>query len=147
MDLSGAFQCIMHSLFPHAQIICDRFHYVRLVGQNFIQSRLDACSFLHYQSLAKSIKRQLRLFYKYRKDLDNEKAWYDFHLRKYFTCASYIDYLYMFDEKRNDEGCDDNTMFDSLVILELLDNYEIYQDLLKLIHENHNDYKKIKQLA
>lgn len=36
MDLSGAFQCIMHSLFPHAQIICDRFHYVRLVGQNFI---------------------------------------------------------------------------------------------------------------
>ena len=73
MDLSGAFQCTMHFLFPHAKIICDRFHYVRLVGQNFIQSRLDACSFLRYQPLAKSIKKQLRLFYKYRKNIDNEK--------------------------------------------------------------------------
>lgn len=33
-------------------------------------------------------------------------------------------------------------MFDSLVILEILDNYEIYQNLLKLIHEKHNDYKR-----
>lgn len=49
MDLSGAFQCIMHSLFPHAQIICDRFHYIRLVGQNFIHSRFDAYSFIRYQ--------------------------------------------------------------------------------------------------
>ncbi|MFR1297269.1 MAG: hypothetical protein ACLSBH_18550 [Coprobacillus cateniformis] len=57
----------MHSLFPHAQIICDRFHYIRLAGQNFIQSRLDACSFLHDKPLAKSIKRNLRLFYKYKK--------------------------------------------------------------------------------
>ena len=68
----------MHSLFPHAQIICDRFHYIRLAGQNFIQSRLDACSFLHDKPLAKSIKRNLRLFYKYKKDLDNDKTWYDF---------------------------------------------------------------------
>lgn len=142
MDLSGPFYCIMHSLFPHAQIICDRFHYVRLAGQNFIQSRLDACSSLRYQPLAKSIKRQLRLFYKYRKDLDNEKTWYDFHLKRYFTCASYIDYLYDLSERRNDKDCDDKTMFDSLVILEMLDNYEIYQNLLKLIHEKHNDYKK-----
>ena len=108
----------MHSLFPHAQIICDRFHYVRLAGQDFIQSRLDACSSLRYQPLAKSIKRQLRLFYKYRKDLDNEKTWYDFHLKRYFTCASYIDYLYDLSERRNDKDCDDKTMFDSLVILE-----------------------------
>ena len=33
-------------------------------------------------------------------------------------------------------------MFNSLVIMELLINYEIYQNLLKLIHEKHNDYKK-----
>lgn len=142
MDLSGAFQCIMRSLFPHAKIICDRFHYVRLVGQNFIQSRLDACSFLRYQPLAKSIKRQLRLFYKYRKNLDNEKTWYDIHLKRYFTCASYIDYLYDLSERRNNKDCDDSTMFDSLVIMEMLDNYEIYQNLLKLIHEKHNDYKR-----
>ena len=129
-------------LFPHAKIICDRFHYVRLVGQNFIQSRLDACSFLRYQPLAKSIKRRLRLFYKYRKNLDNEKTWYDIHLKRYFTCASYIDYLYDLSERRNNKDCDDSTMFDSLVIMKMLDNYEIYQNLLKLIHEKHNDYKR-----
>lgn len=33
-------------------------------------------------------------------------------------------------------------MFDSLVIMEMLDNYEIYQNLLKFIHEKYNDYKK-----
>lgn len=142
MDLSGAFYSIMRSLFSHVQIICDRFHYVRLAGQNFIQSRLDACSFLHCQPLAKSIKRQLRLFYKYRKELDNEKTWYDFHLKKHFTCASYIDHLCDLVERRNNKDCDHSTMFDSLVILEMLNNYETYQNLLKLIHEKHDDYKK-----
>ena len=141
MDLSSSFYCIMHSLFPHAQIICDRFHYIRLAGQNFIQSRLDACSFLHDKPLAKSIKRNLRLFYKYKKDLDNDKTWYDFHLERYFTCASYIDYLYTLSERRNKDNCHHNTMFDSLIIMEMLDNYEIYQNLLKLIHEKHDDYK------
>ena len=77
-----------------------------------------------------------------RKDLDNEKTWYDFHLRRYFTCVSYIDYLYELSERRNNKDCDDNTMFDSLVILEMLDNYEIYQNLLKLIDEKHSDYKR-----
>ena len=30
MDLSGAFRSIMHALFPNAQIIADKFHYVSI---------------------------------------------------------------------------------------------------------------------
>lgn len=127
MDLSGAFRSVMHSLFPNAQIICDRFHYVRLAGQNFVQARLDACLKLDNESLARSIKRHSRLFYKYYPKLDDEKEWYDYHLKTYFTCRSYIDYL---------------KEMDNTVIEELIENYNIYQNLLKLIHEKHSNYKE-----
>ena len=132
MDLSGAFKSIMHALFPNAQIICDRFHYVRLVGQNLVKARLDACSKLTDQSLAKSIKKQSRLFYKYYDDLDDTKEWYCYHLKKYFTCKSYIDNLVDIIEMGNT---------DSPIIESFYDNYEIYQNLLKLIRERKDDYK------
>lgn len=126
MDLSSSFYRTMHSLFPHVQTICDRFHYIKLASQNFIQSRLDACSSLHGKSLAKPIKRNPRLLYKYKKDLDNDGTWYSFYLKRYFTCASYIDHLYTPNKRKNKDNCHRNTMFDSLIITEMLGNYEIY---------------------
>ncbi len=86
MDLSGAFRSIMHALFPNTQIIADKFHYVRLVRSNLVQTRLDACDHISYSSLAKSIKRHLHLFDKYEEDLNDEKEWYCYHLKKNFTC-------------------------------------------------------------
>lgn len=127
MDLSGAFRSVMHALFPNAQIICDRFHYIRLAGQNLVQARLDACSNIDNEPLAKSIKRQSRLFYKYYPKLDDNKEWYDYHLKTHFTCKSYIDYLKEMDDKS---------------ISQFIDNYNIYQNLLKLIHEKHDNYKE-----
>lgn len=125
MDLSGPFKSIMHSLFPNASIIANRFHYVKLFGECLRRSRLDTCSSMKDERMAKSIKRNLHLFDKYRKKLDDEKEWYDYHLKKHFTCQSYIKYVFDHDET------DD-----------FYESYKIYQNLLKLIHERHNNYKE-----
>lgn len=125
MDLSNPFRCIMHRIFPKAVIIADRFHYVKLFSEGLRRSRLDTCSSLDDVCLARSIKHNLHLFDKYRKDLDDQKKWYDRHLRKYFTCRSYVEYV--FDQEDMDS---------------FHESYKIYQNLLKLIHEEHDDYKK-----
>lgn len=125
MDLSNPFRCIMHRLFPNASIIADRFHYVKLFCECLRKSRIDTCSSLKDDKLAKSIKRNLHLFDKYRKKLDNKKEWYDRHLKKHFTCESYVEYVF------EQDGTDD-----------FYKSYIIYQNLLKLIHEKHNNYKK-----
>ena len=142
MDLSNAFKSTMHSLFPHAQIICDRFHYARLAGTNLVQARLDACSSLDDSSLAKSIKRQSRLFYKYYDDLDDKIEWYDYHLKTHFTCRSYIDNLIEIIEKGDHKNASEEEKKTASIINEFHDNYMIYQNLLNLIREDHDDYKK-----
>lgn len=94
MDLSNPFRCIMQRLFPNASIIADRFHYVKLFGECLKRSRLDTCSSLKDEKMAKSIKKNLHLFDKYRKDLDDQTEWYDRHLKKYFTCRTYVEYIF-----------------------------------------------------
>lgn len=125
MDLSGAFRSVMHALFPNAVIIADKFHYVKLVRSHMVQARLDACHEMKNKSLAKSIKKELHLFDKYEDDLDDEKEWYCHHLKKYFTCKSYIEYISEQEETQ-----------------EFYENYRIYQGLLKILHNPHKDYKK-----
>jgi len=125
MDLSGAFRSIMHTLFPNATIIADKFHYVKLVRSSMVQARLDTCHELKNKSLAKSIKKKLHLFDKYENDLDDKKEWYCHHLKRYFTCKSYIEHVFKFEETQ-----------------EFYENYRIYQDLLKILHNPHSDYKK-----
>ena len=125
MDLSNPFRCIMQRLFPNASIIADRFHYVKLFGECLKRSRLDTCSSLKDEKIAKSIKKNLHLFDKYRKDLDDQTEWYDRHLKKHFTCRTYVEHIF---EQDGTDG--------------FYQSYMIYQNLLKLIHEKHNDYKK-----
>ena len=125
MDLSGPFLSIMHSLFPNADIIADKFHYVKLFNECLRRSRIDTCSSMKDKKLSQSIKRNLHIFDKYRKHLDDKNEWYDFHLKKYFTCKSYIEYIFTHEET----DC-------------FYESYKIYQNLLKLIHEKHSDYKK-----
>lgn len=125
MDLSGAFRQIMHRMFPNAIIVADKFHYVKLARTNMTASRLETCAEMEDQALARSIKRNLHLFDKYRKNLDETRAWYDRNLRKHFTCKNYIEYVF---ER------DDTQAFH--------ESYEIYQSLLKIIHEPCDDYKK-----
>lgn len=125
MDLSNPFRTIMHNLFPHATIIADRFHYVRVFGDGLRRSRIDTCSTMKNKKLARSIKRNLHLFDKYQKDLNDSAEWYDRHLKKYFTCRSYVEYV--FEQEETDS---------------FYESYQIYQGLLKLIHEKHNDCKK-----
>ena len=125
MDLSGAFRSIMRTLFPNATIIADKFHYVKLIRSNMVQARLDACHEMKNKSLAKSIKKELHLFDKYEEDLDDKKEWYCYHLKRRFTCRSYIEHIFQFEETQN-----------------FYENYRIYQDLLRILHKPHNDYKK-----
>ena len=124
MDLSNAFRCIMKSLFPNADIIADRFHYVRLFGDGLARCRIDTCASLTNTRLAKSIKRNLHLFDRYHKNLNNTKTWYDRHLNMYFTSHSYIEYIFEQDETE-----------------EFKKTYNLYQRLLSLIHEKHKDKK------
>lgn len=125
MDLSGPFKNIMHSLFPNASIIADRFHYVKLCSEHLRRCRIDTCASMTNEKLAKSIKKNLHLFDKYKKNLDYQSEWYDYHLKKYFTCQSYIGYVFEQEETHI-----------------FYESYLIYQNLLKLIHEPHQDYKK-----
>lgn len=126
MDLSGAFLSIMKSLFPHAHIIADKFHYVRLVRQSMVQSRLDTCRHINNQVLSHSIKKNLHLFDMYEKKLNHKKVWYSYHFKRHFTCQSYIDYV-----------------FDQEETQEFYENYRIYQNFLKILHESHHDYKTV----
>lgn len=91
-----------------------------------VNSRLNTCSSLKDRALAKSIKKNLHLFDKYQKNLDNEKQWFDHHLKKYFTCQTYIEYIFDLEETE-----------------EFYKNYKIYQDFLKIVHEPHSSYKDI----
>lgn len=125
MDLSNAFRSIMHALFPNAMIIADRFHYVRIFTECLRKSRLDTCASLNNDALSKSIKRNLRLFDIYKKNLDDKKEWFDRNLKKTFTSKEYVEYIF---EQNGTE--------------EFYECYKIYQNLLKLIHEKHKDYKE-----
>ena len=125
MDLSNAFRCVMKSLFPKAMIIADRFHYVKLFNESLSKCRVDTCSKIRNQKLAKSIKRNLHLFEKYKKNLNDKKEWYDRALNRHFTSKNYIEYVF---------EQDDMELFK--------ETYDIYQSLLKLIHEKHDDKKK-----
>lgn len=124
MDLSNAFRSIMHSLFPNAKIVADRFHYVRIFAECLRKCRLDTCASLNNDALSKSIKRNLRLFDMYRKNLDDKKEWFDRNLKKTFTSKTYIEYIFEQDGTEEFYEC-----------------YKIYQNLLKLIHGRHKDYK------
>lgn len=73
MELSGAFHSIMHSLFPHAQIIVDKCHYTRLIRENMVQARINCCKNLKNDSLSKLIKRNLHLLANIKKDLMKRK--------------------------------------------------------------------------
>lgn len=124
MDLSNAFRSIMHSLFPNAKIVADRFHYIRIFAECLRKCRLDTCASLNNDALSKSIKRNLRLFDMYRKNLDDKKEWFDRNLKKTFTSKTYIEYIFEQDGTEEFYEC-----------------YKIYQNLLKLIHGRHKDYK------
>ena len=125
MDMSGPFRALMKALFPNAVIICDRFHYIKLFREHMNRSRIDTCNTLSNDKLARSIKRELHLFDKYSGDLDERKVWFDRHLKRHFTCRTYIEYI--FEQPETEE---------------FYENYKIYQSLLKLIHEPQSDYKK-----
>lgn len=51
---------------------------------------------------------------------------FDHHLKKYFTCQTYIEYIFDLEETE-----------------EFYKNYKIYQDFLKIAHEPHSSYKDI----
>ena len=125
MDLSGAFHSIMHSLFPQAQIIADRFHYTRIVRENMVQARINCCKNLKDDSLSKLIKRNLHLFDQYKERLNEKKAWYYPYFKKHMTNKQLVEAILEL------ESCE-----------ELKINYDIYQDFLKILNEPHNDYKK-----
>lgn len=59
------------------------------------------------------------------KKLDDKYEWYDRHLKRRFTSKDYIQYVF--------EQHDTEVFYES---------YNIYQKMLTLIHENHNNYKQ-----
>lgn len=59
------------------------------------------------------------------KKLDDKYEWYDRHLKRRFTSKDYIQYVF--------EQHDTEVFYES---------YNIYQNMLTLIHENHNNYKQ-----
>ncbi len=127
MDLSGPFKSIMTALFPKAVIIADKFHYVRLVGDNLTQARIQFCKKIHkdHETLSKLIKRNLHLFDRYYKELGNKKENYIPYFKKYLTNKQLVEAILEL------EICE-----------EFKENYDIYQNFLKILHEPSNDYKK-----
>lgn len=125
MDLSGAFQSIMHALFPNAKIIADKFHYTRLVRENMVQARISCCKQLKDDSLSKLIKNNLHLFDQYKERLHTKKAWYRPYFKKYMTNRQLVEAILEL------ESCE-----------ELQINYDIYQNFLDILNKPNSDYKK-----
>lgn len=125
MDLSGAFQSIMHALFPNAKIIADKFHYTKLVRENMVQARINCGKQLNDDSLSSLIKKNLHLFDQYKERLHTKKAWYRPYFKKHMTNKQLVEAILEL------ESCE-----------ELQINYDIYQDFLDILNKPNSDYKK-----
>ena len=73
MDMSSLFKSLAKSTFPHAQIVADRFHYVRLVDFAFERVRKSEQQLFESQR-RKYFKRSKRILMKRRETLNPDQA-------------------------------------------------------------------------
>ena len=91
MDMNAAYQCFIHEVFPHAQIIIDRFHIVQLLGRALDQARIATLKQIedHHLRTYKVLKTQWRLFHKAEPDAIHTR--YLFGLNEYMTEQNALD--------------------------------------------------------
>ena len=91
MDMNAAYKQIVHTVFPHAQIIIDRFHIIQLLGRAVDQERIACLKSLsdHHSRIYKVLKPQWRLFHKASPDAKHSR--YLMGLNEYCTEQNALD--------------------------------------------------------
>lgn len=125
IDMNTPYFSLIHTLFPEAKIIIDRFHLVQLVSRSLNKTRIKVMN--QYNTSKPEDKKNNRKLKKYWKLLlkDSDKL-------------NYTSYAY----HRLFKGYKSETeVIDSLISLDpmLSDTYRFYQDLLYAIHQNDFD--------
>lgn len=98
MDMWDTYKDIVELYFPNAQIVSDKFHYVRLIGQVLMGARIQASKRLP-ENKANHLKLYWRLIQKRTKDL-NIVDFKRFHFKRgFFTEAMVVDTLMSYDSQ------------------------------------------------
>ena len=125
IDMNTPYFSLIHTLFPEAKIIIDRFHLVQLVSRSLNKTRIKVMN--QYNTSKPEDKKNNRKLKKYWKLLlkDSDKlnyTSYAYHrlFKGYKSETEVIDYLISLDPM-------------------LRDTYRFYQDLLYAIHQNDFD--------
>ncbi len=125
IDMNTPYFSLIHTLFPKAKIIIDRFHLVQLVSRSLNKTRIKVMN--QYNTSKPEDKKNNRKLKKYWKLLlkDSDKlnyTSYAYHrlFKGYKSETEVIDYLISLDPM-------------------LRDTYRFYQDLLYAIHQNDFD--------
>ncbi len=133
MDLSGNFSFIMKRIFPHAKIICDKFHYVKLLREDLSNARIQCMKSIKDPKLYRVIKRNLHLFEQYKEKLNDKTSW----RRGYFKNERTQELLQLTNKE----------LVESILDLdecdELREAYDIYQSFLDILHKPQKDYKQV----
>lgn len=101
MDMSSSFKSLIHTVFPNAIIVVDKFHLVQLLSRNFIKERVlimkksDARKY-------KLFKKYWKLFLKKHSTLDKENKKWNKHLKMYVEQSTLVSYLLGLDDELND---------------------------------------------
>ena len=123
IDMYSPYISLIQKMFPNAEIIIDKFHIVQLISTSLNKTRINLMK--KDKKNYNKLKRYWRLILKPQEELDNSK-W-----RKYtcfsnlMTQSSIVDYLINIDK-------------------ELLNTYEIYQNILYSI--KNNKYLELKRI-
>ena len=92
VDLNSYYQDIARRLFPHAEIIIDRFHIIAMMTRAFNQYRAQAMKqFPKTSRQYRLLKFSWQLYLKSATNLSYEHEYYDRHLRQKVTSGERVD--------------------------------------------------------
>lgn len=119
IDMYSPYVSLIKKMFPHAEIIIDKFHLVNLISTSLNKTRINVMK--NDKKNYNKLKRYWKLLLKPQEDLNNSKwrKWWCFD--KLMTQSDIVDYLL-------------NTN------IQLKETYEIYQSILYTLKNNNYKY-------
>ena len=123
IDMYSPYISLIKKMFPNAEIIIDKFHLVQLISTSLNKTRINLMK--KDKKNYNKLKRYWRLILKPQEELDNSK-WRNYTcFNNLMTQSSVVNYLINIDK-------------------ELLNTYEIYQNILYSI--KNNKYKELETI-
>lgn len=123
IDMYSPYISLIKKMFPNAKIIIDKFHLIQLISTSLNKTRINLMK--KDKKNYNKLKRYWKLILKPQEELNNSK-WYKYTcFNNLMTQSSIVNYLINIDK-------------------ELLNTYEIYQNILYSI--KNNKYKELERI-